>query len=824
MQRRSLLKGLAALPALPAAQRAAESRAWLGPHYWANPLQDWRPSEGRIECHVSGGDRNLFWLTRELSPQPGDFTMTVRTGRLDDAAAPGPGWTGFRFGMRGHFHDYRDTALRGIGVEAGLTTDGRLFVGTVEANSPRVPASSGAELRLEARGTSVTLHGAGASLTRQIPAEWLAGGVALVCHAGAPPSELPVMREPAAANSGKPPQTRTGNVRYWFRDWTLAGSKVIEHAQRAWGPILFVQYTLSRRVLKMTVQLAPVDAGQVELRANGKTIAKAEVEPLSATAVFRVANWDDRRDTPYSVVFDGQSYAGTIRRDPRDKPRLVVGALTCQGDFGFPHAAIAANLKHIRPDLLLFTGDQLYEANGGYGIERDPLDRARLDYLRKWYLFGWAWGDLTREIPCVCLADDHDVYHGNVWGAGGRKAEPPPDGTEAAARQQFGQDSGGYVMAARWVNLVYRTQSSHLPDPPDASPIDQGISVHHGHLLCGGVSFALLEDRKWKSAPKQMLPAARIRNGWPQAPGWNSARQGDVEGAQLLGERQEKFLRDWARDWNGAEMKAVVSATVFCNLATLPAEMTSDAGTAKIPVEPLGGYARNERLTQDHDSNAWPQTPRNRALRAMRSCLAVHIAGDQHLGSTVQYGIDRWNDASFAICTPAISNIFPRRWYPPNPGANRKPGAPTNSGEYLDGFGNRITVHAVANPQQFGISPKALNERAPGFGVVEFDKAARRITFTNWPRWADLTQGSAKPYAGWPVVIEQLDNGLSQSPWELRLPRSASGFLEVFAAGGAEPVLSWRPPRAVAAIPVWQEGRYEVRAGRQRYLLEAVRR
>src|SRR5207247_1972345 len=70
-----------------------------------------------------------------------------------------------------------------------------------------------------------------------------------------------------------------------------------------------------------------------------------------------------------------------------------------------------------------------------------------------------------------------------------------------------------------------------------------------------------------------------------------------------------------------------------------------------------------------------------------------HITGDQHLGSTVQYGIDDWNDASWAICTPAVSNIFPRRWYPPHPGRKPNPHSPRNTGEFLDGFGNKVTVH-----------------------------------------------------------------------------------------------------------------------------------
>jgi hypothetical protein len=136
MKRRSLLKTLAAVPVIgpgPHGLAAAETHAWLGPQYWANPLQDWRLSAGRFECHVSGGDRNVFWLTRELAPRSGDFTMTVRAGRIDPSGSPGPGWIGFRFGMRGHFNDYRDTALRGLGVEAGVTTDGRLFIGQLES-------------------------------------------------------------------------------------------------------------------------------------------------------------------------------------------------------------------------------------------------------------------------------------------------------------------------------------------------------------------------------------------------------------------------------------------------------------------------------------------------------------------------------------------------------------------------------------------------------------------------------------------------------------------------------------------------------------------
>src|SRR6185295_345413 len=169
------------------------------------------------------------------------------------------------------------------------------------------------------------------------------------------------------------------------------------------------------------------------------------------------------RDVPYRVVYGQHRFDGTVRRDPTHKTKIVIAALSCINDLGFPHSEIVRNLVHHKPDVLMFLGDQIYERSAGYGIERLPVERASLDYLRKWYLFGWSYRDLLRDIPAVCMPDDHDVYHGNVWGAGGRHAE---GGFDSDA-----QDNGGYVEPAEWVNMVQRTQTSHLPDPFDPAPV-----------------------------------------------------------------------------------------------------------------------------------------------------------------------------------------------------------------------------------------------------------------------------------------------------------------------------------------------------------------
>ncbi len=775
---------------------AKVERPWVGPQYWSNPLQDWRVRSGRLECFVAGGDRNVFLLTREVGPQPGTLSMSVRLGRLEEDKAPlKQGFAGFRVGVRGAFNDYRDSAVRGVGLDAGVAADGRLFIGRLDAQAPKLgrPLDQ-VELHLEAQpaGPAYRLvlrafDAQGAKLAETardaVPAKWLTGGLALVCHSG-PLEESPVAEAVIQETgwTGKRGSARGGATRFWFQDWKVSGSKVIAHEDHTFGPILFAMHTLNRKVLKLTAQMAPVgnapDQVRLEVKdsAAWRAIATVRIDPLARTATFRVTPWNDAKDTPYRVVYAllGREYTfeGVVRKDPVAKPDIVVAAFTGNNDLGFPHADVARHVRFFKPDFLVYTGDQIYERVGEYGIQRAPVETAALDYLRKWYLFGWEYRELLRDTPAVCLPDDHDVYHGNLWGAGGRHAEG--EGYE-------GQDKGGYTMPAAWVNAVQRTQTSHMPDPYDPAPVEQGITVYYCPLLLGGVSFAVIEDRKWKSAPKEMVPKARIINGFPQNPDYDGARDGDAPGAQLLGPRQMKFLNDWAADWSGgAWMKAVITQTLFATVATLPKGERGDGITSKLKVMKPGEYAEGEAPTMDHDSNGWPQTPRTEALRAMRRALAFHITGDQHLGSTLQYGIDQWNDAAWAICVPSVANVFPRRWFPPQPGRNPKPWSPRNTGEYLDGFGNKVTVHAVSNPTEVQVEPREIHRRAPGFGIVVFDRATRKITLANWPRWVDPSKPGAQPYPGWPITIDQLDNGF---------PRQGLSLGQIDAAGMKDPVV-----------------------------------
>jgi hypothetical protein len=394
---------------------------------------------------------------------------------------------------------------------------------------------------------------------------------------------------------------------------------------------------------------------------------------------------------------------------------------------------------------LFFAGDQIYEGDfvpvDGRG-GKITID----DYLYKWLRFCWSFGELTRGTPAVMIPDDHDVGHGNIWGAGGRKAVKRPGLTA--------QDSGGYRMPPRFVNAVHRTQTSHLPDSSDNAPIDQGISAYHCDYDLGGVSFIVLADRMFKESPSVACPTGEFKNGWPQAEGFHAPTQADVPDAPLLGNRQEVFLDEWAMRDDDRWASVVLSQTLFANMATLPPKASSGSVLASLGFPEEGEYPENWHLATDGDSNGWPQSGRNRALTRMAKAGTVHIAGDQHLGSLVEYGVHEQGDAGWGFCVPAVSNTWPRRWWPPQRGANQVEGAPRYTGEYEDGFGNLVRVHAVANPAKSGRLPANLHNRMPGYGIIRFDQPSNTVTFECWKRPQLGIDEDPVQFRGWPVTTQ----------------------------------------------------------------------
>ena len=831
-------------------------RPWIGPEFWANRLQDWQLADGRAECIEGGSNfpfRTLHLLTNALTGDLEPFLIEVTLGALGGGTVPETACAGFLVGAGGKGIDYRLSALvHGRPAEDGGTlavinghrqVSFRDFASGVKPIPSRHSVEdqegifSPVRLRLEggpAGGNYVVMltaydlesgdEIASTTLNNAYEADF-DGAIALVSHGGAV----------------------GGAQGFWFENLNIQGARVVEHPERTFGPIITAQFTVSRGTLRLTAQFPPLGkddqlTAKLRLLPDGAPYwndeaAVAEIVPDSWTATFEVPGYDDTKHAEYEIVYALKTgsaaarenvFAGQIPKEPKDKETFVLAGLSCKNDqFGplkwnegglwHPHQAIVEAVAWHQPDLLFFAGDQIYEGDLGPPDRRSP-DKSMLDYLWKFYRWCWTFAPLTRRIPSITIPDDHDVYHGNVWGSGGKHAEA--------------QDDGGYRMTPEFVNAVQRTLASHLPPPPDPTPVAQGIKVYYCDFNYGGVSFAVIEDRKWKDSPAIMVPECDFQNGWPRNPDCDPKTMTDVPGAHLLGERQLRFLRDWGQDYsNGAVFKAVLSQTLFANLATLPPGATDDGVLPRTPIRTTDEIPTDWTLAADGDSNGWPQTARNNALREMRRAFAVHIAGDQHLPSTVEYGIDDYHDAGYAIVVPAVGNIFPRRWYPPMEGEDRPEGAPRYTGNFEDGFGNKITVLAVANPVNKGNWPERLMERVPGYGIIKFNKADRTITLTNWPRWVDPSRKDAKPWDGWPVTLNQMDNYLSEGPYQLpAMELEENAVVQVLPQGSDVPVYTLRIKGTEFTPPIFEPGAYTVRIGdgekwtETQESIEAVRR
>ncbi|MEM7392438.1 MAG: metallophosphoesterase family protein, partial [Verrucomicrobiota bacterium] len=436
-------------------------------------------------------------------------------------------------------------------------------------------------------------------------------------------------------------------------------------------------------------------------------------------------------------------------RTPGERPRIV------------------KNLKAQNPDLLFFAGDQTYH---------------HTQHTAGWIQFGLQFRELMKDRPTVTIPDDHDVGQANIWGESGIQATTPAG------------PSGGFYYPVKYVNMVQRHQTWHLPDPFDPTPIQRGIGVYYTSLRVGGVDFAILEDRKFKSGPQGKIPKQGPRPDHINDPKYDR-KSVDVPGLSLLGDRQLKFLNTWSQDWTGSEMKAVLSQTAFCGAVH------------------LHGSPKN-RLLADLDSNAWPQTGRRNALREIRRAWATHLCGDQHLAVVVKHGIDAPGDGPYGFTSPALINtIYGRWWHPEDEKAGPNPMADSPlpwTGDYLDGLGNHIRMMAYANP------PNRSDEkqRADGYGLVRFNKKKGTVTFECWPRFSDVNEGDKAQFAGWPITVNMADND-GRKPVGTLNPLKEDGVVQVIHEDDGEILYTVRA-KAGFKPPVYKKGTYTVKFGKEK--------
>lgn len=477
--------------------------------------------------------------------------------------------------------------------------------------------------------------------------------------------------------------------------------------------LAFGLYTVARQTLKLTAQLYPLypDESRVvylDVKEDGvwKQVAQAPVYEIGWSAHFRLHDWDDSKNVPYRLRHgEAATFEGLVRANPRDKDEIVLAALSCNSsvDRG-PRANYIKNLRIQDPDILFFAGDQSY---------------FHKHHTAGWLLWGKQFKDIIRDRPTITIPDDHDIGQGNLWGEGGKKAST------------YHGDDGGYFYSPDYVRMVERCQTWHLPDAYDPTPVQQGIGVYYTSYPIGGVDLAIIEDRKFKSGPLNRVPLLGERVDLVLQNDYTPS-DFDLPDLKLLGERQLAFLENWAQPRKGVAMKAVLSQTGFAGAAHYSGNLDT-------------------RVYADLDSNGWPQSGRNKALRLIRKAGAIHIAGDQHLATVTRHGIDDFDDGPWSFVSPAIVNNYWSRWWKPTDEeiAATTPIAASGlpwTGRYKDGFANHFTLHAYANPES--------TSHGAGYGLIRFHKEDQKVVIECWARDSDQTSPDSEQFQGWPVVID----------------------------------------------------------------------
>ena len=817
---------------------AVRFRPWVGPNLWANRLADWEVRDGCLRP-VNGDPRfpvrTVHAITREVTGKPAAFSLSVRiSSELPVSSACR---VGFLVGAGAGLLDYKAAALvhsssgKGGGILAFLELGPQSRL-TFRTNSNEYSAreyaelaGSGVEKRIDfSSGKEYLLNftalpAAGKnSYDLRLSLHEAATGESLAVLSLDNRSESELLGSFALSFSPLEKVSRPSIRLREFRAW---GEKLRLHPQRSFGPCVGTLYSIAGGVLKMTAQFAPVayqgEPGQrtpaplkayLEIKSAGpgsqvwQSADSARITVPDYTARFRVETWSSKTERPFRVVYPGQDgkkyyYQGTIAAEPEPGSVFSLAAFTGMGLIGrtadsgpapkdrgpivgrwtpaniwFPFAGTVNNLSASKIDLLCFTGDQVYE---GKPTEPDRTDRFPvLDYLYKWYLWHWAFGELTRHRPAICQVDDHDIYQGNVWGWGGK------------LNMTGINNSGGYMMDPLFVDLVQRTQCGHNPDPYDPTPALNGISVYYTGFSYGGVSFAVLEDRKFKSA-----------------------RTVEDSLAVLLGARQLDFIRRWATDWRNATMKVALSQTIYASAHT----------------------DKNGNITKDYDTGGWPRAGRDRAVSEFRKARALIVGGDQHLGTLIRLGLETCSDGPVQFCVPAIGNIFWRWFYPRNSGTGPLADPQGYTGDFEDGFGNRFRLLAAANPTDVkfmgdrnqtlrrwnsrpGINVDSLRLcQGDGVGIVRIDTGKRTYRIECWPYDVMPNPEGKGQFQGWPATFSQARmDGRDASSYIARIeyPAGKKICAAVFDQIINELIYCYPLKTSGEPLPVYHKGIYDI--------------
>ncbi|MFZ9956787.1 MAG: hypothetical protein ACO3E1_11775 [Flavobacteriales bacterium] len=743
-----------------------ENRRWIGADFWANRLQNWEVKNGKVYCSRAEELSTLHLLTHEMQSSKGSSEINFEMGRNELAAKDTAAKAGIIIGLSDENLNYKARAmiqrftLDEDGVWIGIKGN-RLFAQDLPTSkilcnvdiTPNFKSKESLKIRLLISRTKsneprIYLYVDGRFVQEiAISSDNKNGSVAFAVAAGKAGSE------------------------FYFNKLSL--SNLASKKERAFGPISTCLYTLNDNVLNFSAQLMPInhhenDSIVIEIQHDDKWLTLASLAVKEQQVRLRNMQWNFTQPILYRArlkrngVYYGNYYEGTIATPNKNANEVRIAAVSCNGMYFIsekgmdyksvwtPYELLEQKYKELNPDLLVFLGDQMYEARPLF-LETNPL-LLETDYHYRWLLWCMEMNDLTRRLPTVIMMDDHDYLQGNLWGDGSRLADRHvPDSLPTQYLNHLDDwqtDNGGFVMDVDFLNRAQLLQTGHLPETYSKS--ENSIKNYFTTLNFNGVGMAVLEDRKFKSAPLKALPNVPSIIGIALNDTIASDSL-DNKDAVLLNDEQLKMLEEWSLNWKQQDMKVVFTQSVFACLSSVRKGYVPYV-SANISLDSV--LPMHTRLAQDMDANGWPKSGRDTALKVIRKSAALIVGGDQHFPSITQQGINDWKDASYTLTIPALCNTYPRFFMPDSSdyyGGNN----------YKDGFGNKVSMLSYSNPKKNDSLPMWYYG-APGFGFIVCDKLAKTYSL----RFMDFANPSTFEKE---EIVKVIDNAYSSSLYKTKM-------------------------------------------------------
>ena len=160
--------------------------------------------------------------------------------------------------------------------------------------------------------------------------------------------------------------------------------------------------------------------------------------------------------------------------------------------------------------------------SGGFGIQTDTIETALLDMLHKWYMFGWSYREIFRNIPTAFIPDAEPICCGATLDESDVVAGNLPSKLRAAATTRTTKSSQNFDQVAHWC---------HAPSgsPPTGQQKLKKIAIESAERLPKDGGDALGHRTKSGDSGDQVCDAhcdamGSQRDGSRQAQGWAAAR------------------------------------------------------------------------------------------------------------------------------------------------------------------------------------------------------------------------------------------------------------------------------------------------------------